>query len=49
MKKIKFVIITGCSTGIGYATARYLKEKKYKVIASCRKNKDVNKLSKEFD
>ena len=49
MKKIKYVIITGCSTGIGYATAKYLKEKKYKVIVSCRKNKDVKILSKEFN
>ena len=49
MKKIKYVIITGCSTGIGFATAKYLKEKKYKVIVSCRKNKDVKILSKEFN
>ena len=49
MRKIKYVIITGCSTGIGYKTAKYLKEKKFKVIVSCRKNKDVKRLSKEFD
>ena len=49
MKKIKYVIITGCSTGIGYETAKYLKEKNFKVIVSCRKNKDVKRLSKEFD
>ena len=49
MKKIKYIIITGCSTGIGYATAKYLKEKKFKVIVSCRKIKDVKRLSKEFD
>lgn len=49
MKYVKYVIITGCSTGIGYETAKYLKEKKYKVIVSCRKNKDVKRLSKEFD
>jgi short-subunit dehydrogenase len=48
MKKIKYVIITGCSTGIGYETAKYLKEKKFKVIVSCRKNKDVKRLSKNF-
>ena len=49
MKKIKYVIITGCSTGIGYETAKYLKEKNFKVIVSCRKNKDVKRLSKEFE
>ena len=49
IRKIKYVIITGCSTGIGYETAKYLKEKKFKVIVSCRKIKDVKRLSKEFD
>ncbi len=49
MEKIKYVIITGCSTGIGYATAKYLKEKNFKIIVSCRNNKDVKNLSKEFD
>ena len=49
MKKKKFIIITGCSTGIGYETAKYLKEKKFKVIVTCRNNKDVKRLSKEFD
>ena len=43
MKKIKYVIITGCSTGIGYETAKYLKEKRFKFIVSCRKNKDVKR------
>ena len=45
----KFILITGCSTGIGYATAHYLKKRNFKVIVSCRKNKDFNRLSKEFD
>ena len=45
----KFILITGCSTGIGFATATYLKNKKFKVIASCRKIKDVKRLSKDFD
>ena len=45
---MNYILITGCSTGIGYETARYLKEKKYNIIASCRKKNDVKKLSKEF-
>ena len=45
----KFILITGCSTGIGFATATYLKNNKFKVIASCRKIKDVKRLSKEFE
>ena len=49
MSKIKYVVITGCSSGIGFATAKYLKEKKFEVIVSCRKNKDVKRLSKEFN
>ena len=49
MNQKKYIIITGCSTGIGYETAKYLKEKKFKVIVTCRNNKDVKRLSKEFD
>ena len=48
-EKIKYVLITGCSSGIGYETARYLKNKTFSVIASCRKKNDVKRLSKEFD
>ena len=47
--KIKYILITGCSSGIGYETAKYLKEKNFKIITSCRKMNDVKKLSKEFD
>ena len=46
---MKYILITGCSTGIGYETAKYLKEKKFNIIASCRKINDVKKLSKEFN
>ena len=44
---MKTILITGCSSGIGYATASYLKEKGYRVFATCRKQKDVNRLKKE--
>lgn len=41
------ILITGCSTGIGYHTAHALKELGYHVIATCRKQEDVNRLNEE--
>ena len=41
------ILITGCSTGIGYRTAVVLKERGYRVIASARKIADVTRLSNE--
>ncbi|KAE9536224.1 SDR family NAD(P)-dependent oxidoreductase [Ursidibacter arcticus] len=41
------ILITGCSSGIGYATAHYLKEKGWRVIASCRQAEDVQRLQFE--
>ncbi len=41
------VLITGCSTGIGYVCAHALHKKGYKVIASCRNIRDVEKLKSE--
>ena len=41
------ILITGCSTGIGYRTAVILKERGYRVIASARKMEDVTRLSNE--
>jgi short-subunit dehydrogenase len=46
----KTVLITGCSSGIGYATAIELKSRGHKVIASARKTEDVSRLQQEgFD
>ncbi|MEZ8141899.1 short-chain dehydrogenase [Enterovibrio norvegicus FF-33] len=41
------VLITGCSTGIGYACAHALAKKGFDVIASCRKKEDVARLNAE--
>jgi len=38
------ILITGCSTGIGYQTALYLQELGYEVFATARKQKDVDML-----
>jgi len=43
----KSILITGCSTGIGYCVAHALHQRGYKVIASCRQQKDVKRLKQE--
>lgn len=43
----KNILITGCSSGIGYATAHYLNKSAYKVYASARKTEDVKILQNE--
>jgi len=40
----KSILITGCSSGIGYATAKALKERGYRVFATTRKIEDVERL-----
>ncbi|WP_087021350.1 SDR family oxidoreductase [Thaumasiovibrio subtropicus] len=41
------ILITGCSTGIGYACAHALQKAGYQVIASCRQQADVDRLISE--
>ncbi len=43
----KSILITGCSTGIGYVCAHALQNKGFNVIASCRKEQDVQRLINE--
>ncbi len=42
----KTVLITGCSSGIGRATALGLKKRNWRVFATARKEKDVKELKK---
>jgi len=41
----KSVLITGCSTGIGYCVAKGLKQRGYHVIATARREESVKQLS----
>lgn len=43
----KTILITGCSTGIGYTCAHALHRRGYLVIASCRQPADVERLKSE--
>ena len=42
------VVITGASTGIGWATAKLLLDRGFRVFGSVRKQADANRLSSEF-
>ncbi len=41
------ILITGCSSGIGYHCAHGMKARGWQVIASCRKQADVNRMRDE--
>ncbi len=43
----KSILITGCSSGIGYCTAHGLRQRGYRVFATARKTKDVARLEQE--
>lgn len=46
----KSILITGCSSGIGYDSARTLRDKGWRVFASCRRAEDCARLREEgFD
>jgi NAD(P)-dependent dehydrogenase (short-subunit alcohol dehydrogenase family) len=42
--KTKTVLVTGCSSGIGLATARLLRERGWQVVPTARKNEDLDML-----
>ncbi|MCS4533332.1 SDR family NAD(P)-dependent oxidoreductase [Neisseria montereyensis] len=43
----KTILITGCSSGIGYDTAKQLHQAGWRVFASCRNQEDVDRLQRE--
>lgn len=43
----KVILITGCSTGIGYDAVFSLQKRGHRVIASCRKTEDVQRLQEQ--
>ncbi len=44
---MKTILITGCSSGIGYCVAKGLQSKGYRVLATARKPDDVARLQQE--
>lgn len=47
MMNPKTILVTGCSTGIGYTVAHGLQQRGHTVIASCRKPEDVYRLNQQ--
>lgn len=43
----KSILITGCSSGIGYCVAHGLRDRSYRVFATARSQNDVDRLSNE--
>ena len=44
---MKNILVTGCSTGIGYTVAKGLQERGYRVFATARKQDDIKRLEQE--
>ena len=45
---MEYVVVTGASTGIGYAITKYLMERDYHVFGSVRRQEDADRLSADF-
>src|SRR5476649_1207941 len=45
---MRSVVITGASTGIGWATAKLLLDRGFRVFGSVRKQADADRLKSEF-
>ncbi|MDA0323443.1 MAG: SDR family NAD(P)-dependent oxidoreductase [Verrucomicrobia bacterium] len=45
--EIRDVLVTGCSSGIGYATARMLREHGWSVHPTVRRDEDLERLRAE--
>jgi NAD(P)-dependent dehydrogenase (short-subunit alcohol dehydrogenase family) len=45
---MRSVVITGVSTGIGWAAARFLLDRGFRVFGSVRKQADADRLTTEF-
>ena len=45
---MRSVVITGASTGIGWATAKLLLDRGFRVFGSVRKQADADRLKREF-
>ena len=43
----KTILITGCSSGLGYDAAHGLRDRGWRVFASCRQNHDCDRLREE--
>src|ERR1700733_14426295 len=48
MASSRYVVVTGVSTGIGWATAKVLISKGFRVFGSVRKQADADRLQREF-
>lgn len=47
MTQTRSILITGCSSGIGYACAHGMKARGWRVLATARKRKDIARLKSE--